>query len=213
MQPVVEELQSNGYAQVDLADLDMSAIEFAKELAGMTGKKVSDAADRLIASPIGVKPKNTYGGNYGYGPLPLHTDLAHWYRPPRYVILSCIVPAESVRTYVLHRRAFKEWIPESALDDALFSPRRRLDGKLFLLRMCDENLVRWDQLFLKPQNRAARDVVSRMREISFDSHASDVIFDRHGKTLIVDNWNVLHGRSSVPSHAIAREIERIYLEE
>ena len=30
---------------------------------------------------------NIYSGNYGYGRFPLHTDLAHWCIPPRYLVL------------------------------------------------------------------------------------------------------------------------------
>lgn len=213
MHKILEQLHSRGYAQIDETDPRKSTIDLANELAAITGTTASAAAGRLVASPVGVKPKNTYGGNYGYGPLPLHTDLAHWFRPPRYVLLRCIISAESVRTHIVHRNLLEDWIPKSLLEDAIFSPRRRLDGKLFLLRMFDERLIRWDQLFIKPQNRAAREVADRMQVISEKLPVSDVIFDRPGKTLIFDNWNILHGRSSVPSHEISRELDRVYFEE
>ena len=34
---------------------------------------------------------NTYSGNFGIHAFPLHTDLAHWFLPPRYLALRCVV--------------------------------------------------------------------------------------------------------------------------
>ena len=95
---------------------------------------------------------------------------------------------------------------------ALFSPRRRLDGKVFLLRMLKNKLFRWDQLFLKPQNAAAREVAARMLEIAPELPFTNVVLSRSGQTLLIDNWQVLHGRSSVPASESGRKLNRVYLE-
>lgn len=171
-----------------------------------------ETMESLVASPKDSKPLNTYGGNYGYGQLPLHTDLAHWYRPPRYVLLRCISGTSSVATHLLGRRQLEGWIPQSLMKRALFSPRRRIDGKLFLLRMIESQLLRWDQLFLKPQNAAAREVVERMQEIASAIPVTSVTLARAGQTLLIDNWAVLHGRSAIPPSETKRKLDRIYLE-
>src|ERR1035437_5471538 len=44
---------------------------------------------------------NTYSGNFGTGEFPLHTDLAHWVIPPRYIALRCISGTASVGTMLL----------------------------------------------------------------------------------------------------------------
>src|SRR5882762_2834985 len=57
-----------------------------------------EGVQRLVARSQRQAPPNTYGGNYGHGPLPLHTDLAHWFIPPRYVVLRCIAGTTDVAT-------------------------------------------------------------------------------------------------------------------
>ncbi|WP_189666890.1 TauD/TfdA family dioxygenase [Pseudomonas amygdali] len=41
----------------------------------------------------------------------------------------------------------------------------------------------------------------------------DVCLCNPGDTLIVDNWRMLHGRSAVPTSAMRRQLERIYISE
>jgi hypothetical protein len=205
-------LHSAGYIEFLETDPTATTMQVAREVSGIIGAEVADFSESLVATPKGVKPLNTYGGNYGHGPLPLHTDLAHWYRPPRYVLLRCISGTKSVATQLLNRRQLEAWIPPSLMRRALFSPRRRLEGKLFLLRMLTEECFRWDQLFLKPQNTAAHEVTERMQEITLKLPAESVVLAHVGQTLLIDNWSTLHGRSAVPATESGRMIDRIYLE-
>lgn len=48
---------------------------------------------------------NTYSGNFGLEVFPFHTDLAHWYIPPRYIFLRCVNPAEYVATKLIDRQS------------------------------------------------------------------------------------------------------------
>src|SRR2546423_858394 len=43
----------------------------------------------LHPRPQAEAPRNQYSGTFGLGEFPLHTDLAHWSRPPRYLMLRC----------------------------------------------------------------------------------------------------------------------------
>ena len=80
-------------------------------------------------------PTNIYSGNYGLGKFPLHTDLAHWYLPPRYMLLRCIHPADQVATPLLHRDSALSGISLLTIRRAVYQPRRRMDGRLSLLRL------------------------------------------------------------------------------
>lgn len=212
MPSLLNRLHSNGYVEITDTDPDVSTLEIARKLSGAIGAVVSDAVESLVTSPAGLKPFNTYGGNYGCGELPLHTDLAHWYRPPRYVLLRCLSGTQSVATHLLNHRQLERWIPTSVMQRALFSPRRRLDGKVFLLRMLTDGLFRWDQLFLKPQNAAAHEAAARMQEIAPVLPLTSVVLSRSGQTLLIDNWQALHGRSVVPATESNRKLDRMYLE-
>jgi hypothetical protein len=212
MLSLVRKLHSDGYVEIAETNPSVSTLQFARELSAAIGTVASESVESIVASPEGVKPPNTYGGNYGYGQLPLHTDLAHWYLPPRYVLLRCISGTQSVKTHLFNRRQLEKWIPTSLMQRALFSPRRRLEGKVFLLRMFTDELFRWDQLFLRPQNAAAREAVEQMQEVASKLPTINVALSQAGQTLLIDNWNVLHGRSAVPPTESNRKLDRIYLE-
>lgn len=78
--------------------------------------------------------------------------------------------------------------------------------------MIDGDLLRWDQLFLKPQNAAARAVAERMQELAPELPVTSVTLTKPGQVLLVDNWAALHGRGPVPQGEADRRLERIYME-
>lgn len=72
--------------------------------------------------------------------------------------------------------------------------------------------MRWDSLFLEPINSAAKKAYELFHAHSWGKQ--DIISTRltkPGDTLIIDNWRMLHGRSSVPKISMDRNIQRIYL--
>lgn len=145
-------LESDGF--VDLGNFypQKTSAETVECIVKEIGCKLWGPTESLTVNATDTKPLNTYAGNFGLGQLPLHTDLAHWNTPPRYLMLRCIVGDPTVATLVVHHRNAIGEFPNSIVDRALFRPRRRLDGQMFLVRLRDKGIFRWDQLFLKPDN-------------------------------------------------------------
>lgn len=171
-----------------------------------------------------IRPKRTnestpnlYSGNFGLDEFPLHTDLAHWYLPPRYLLLRCVCPAPEVNTLILHNDKALCGFDLLTLDRAFYRPRRKLSGRLSLLRLrqnfMDGVIFRWDQLFLKPANDEGALVANHLKSPSLREEATRISFNYTFDTLIVDNWAVLHGRSPVPKTALSRVVDRVYLKE
>ena len=159
---------------------------------------------------------NVYSGNYGFGRFPWHTDLAHWYLPPRYLLLRCIIPAQNVFTSLLRTETAIKSLTKSTIRRAMFTPRRRIYGHLPLLRFCqcseNSTLFRWDRLFLNSANVEAVEVSTTLRELEKASKFEKIYLKNTADTVIIDNWLMLHGRSKVPQTDMHRIIERIYLE-
>lgn len=196
-----------------ITDPTRSLPDVAKGIAVSISATVVDALEQLEVSPRGAKGPNTYGGNYGLDALPFHTDLAHWHRPPRYVLLRSKVGSNVVQTRLIHRQALEPAISGSLMRRAMFSPRRRLEGKMYFLRMLTDRLFRWDELFLEPKNQAAVEVRQRMLHLLPHLESTNIALDEPGHTLLIDNWHAMHGRSPVPASETARRLERIYLED
>ena len=212
MRSICHQLETSGFADLGVTDSSVPTLRLAETVAVTIGATVAAPIDRLNATAIGVKPANTYGGNYGCAELPLHTDLAHWHRPPRFVLLRCIVGSPEVSTRLLDRYDLERWIMPTLMRRALFAPRRRLDGRMYLLRMMTHEMVRWDGLFLTPKNAQAREIANLMSELAPAMPVRDIRLSEPGSAVLLDNWRVLHGRSAVPTSASGRLVDRVYLD-
>ena len=161
--------------------------------------------------------KNLYSGTYGLSEFPLHTDLAHWMRPPRYFMLRCKSGSSSVSTRLLASSEVVSIVGAEKLNRVLVRPRRTgRNGGLFLLPLLSRvegvRCFRWDSLFLVPMNETARQVAEVVSAInSCQSELISMSLVECGDTLIVDNWRFLHGRSKVLPSEMGRKLERIYL--
>ena len=160
---------------------------------------------------------NRYSGTYGLADFPLHTDLALWARPPRYLILRCQSGSKSVVTRMLPASALDSVLETGLVQRAVVRPGRiRGSRKLCPLPIVFQTEAgcgfRWDPLFLAPMNIPARRLYECVSANAWDqTRLLNFQLVNLGDTLIVDNWLMLHGRSSVPITDSARSLERIYL--
>lgn len=160
---------------------------------------------------------NRYSGTYGLGEFPLHTDLAHWARPPRYFVLRCQSSSNAVVTRLLASSVLESALDSATLHQALVRPRRSSGNRtlsLLPLTFCIDDIcgLRWDPLFLVPMNEAANQVAEFLSAQAWHLSKSSTLVER-GDTLIVDNWRFLHGRGKVSAADVNRRLERVYLSE
>ena len=158
---------------------------------------------------------NHYSGTFGFDEFPLHTDLAHWARPPRYFILRCQNGSRSVVTKLLAFSTLATLLNAATLRQALLRPRRTgRDGTLcllpFLFHVDGVYGFRWDSLFLVPMNEAAKKIAEIILTRAWHLSQAETLVKR-GDTLIVDNWRILHGRGKVTMIDADRQLERVYL--
>jgi L-asparagine oxygenase len=217
-----EALRTRGYAFID----EWRPASNTLEVAGSLGNVVDIASimpsgrvskvQTLVPRKPSEAPPNRYSGAFGFGPFPLHTDLAHWALPPRYFMLRCIQGSPSVLTTLLPRLAFEAIVGRTNLRRAIVRPRRAEPGRALCaipLLFGNGNVtgVRWDPMFIVPMNEAAQRVAAAMQRESVDGTKTvQVALSRPGDTLVVDNWSCLHGRGSVPEVDRDRKLERLY---
>jgi L-asparagine oxygenase len=160
-------------------------------------------------------PPNIYSGNYGYSAFPLHTDLAHWCIPPRYLALRCISGFNNVVTRLLDGNELVATIGEIALRRALVQPRRPFMHNRPLLRLLDQRIqatfFRWDSLFVTPATAKSATTCVLVTKYLEAAKPIEIVLSNPGDTLVLDNWRMLHGRSAVPEIGIGRRIERVYM--
>lgn len=132
-------------------------------------------------------------------------------------MLRCLHPAEKVLTCLMHRKVITDQLESNIVRRALFMPRRKVGGRYSLLSLVQdfegEQILRWDGLFIKPENKEAQIVAGMMKALRCSDADQHVIFRHPGDTLILNNWVMLHGRSAVPLSETSRLLERVYFSE
>lgn len=214
MQPGFKELDRRGWIFLRTYHPDMRSTEVAAAL-GFAVESVNGHSVRTLrVHSCDAAPPNTYGGLYGTGEFPLHTDLAHWSVPPRYAMLRCIRGDPEVYTEVVPIAAVVELIGTLALRRTLAMPRRPIGGRRVLCRLYEEwgdGLFRWDPAFLEPATKESSLMFAAVYDCLRILRGERFYLSSAGDTLIFDNWRVLHRRSSVSDTSKSRELERAYL--
>lgn len=208
------EIAASGYAFISEYRPNDDIIEIANNLGDpltpWEGGLVQVLVPREQAEP------NTYSGNFGLGRFPFHTDLAHWRRPPRYLLLRCLVGRSEVPTLLIDGRELVEALPADTLARALFKTRRPCDRSLALLRLFEPasdgaDLLRWDELFLRPASTLGETAYAQTREWLANRAPNSATLVYRGDTLVIDNWRMLHARASIPLGCTDRSVQRVYL--
>jgi hypothetical protein len=112
-----------------------------------------------------------------------------------------------------------EKVGSTELQKAVFRTRRQQWGCSSLVRALSKHLAatifRWDPVFLEPANDRAEMLRSFMEECHLNGNEGikSILLEQTGDTLIVDNWQMLHGRTSVSAQSANRHIDRVYLSE
>jgi hypothetical protein len=158
-----------------------------------------------------------YSDIYGFGRFPLHTDLAYFNHPPHYLLLRCLQGTNEVKTKLVKAAILEKLVDESTMRRARVRPCNLPEKipvcilPMILPRTCCLG-IRWDSAFLIPVNEPAVQISDAIATLDSDgSHSVDLTLENYGDTLIVDNWRMFHGRSSVSSDSATRTLERIYL--
>lgn len=211
---LISTLEADGYAflprYAEDADATSVAADLGDPIAPWGGAVIQQLVPREMSTP------NTYSGLFGLGHFPFHTDLAHWRVPPRYLVLRCVRGYVDVPTLVLDGRAIIDAVTPDILRRAVVRPRRPCSEQVRLLRLWQEeagghDLLRWDEVFLKPASRIGAFAFERILEELGSAAQSQVAMVDAGDTLVVDNWRMLHSRPPVPPGREDRRLERVYL--
>ncbi|MDC0833286.1 TauD/TfdA family dioxygenase [Geitlerinema sp. CS-897] len=217
-------LETQGYVFIPCWSAESKTEAIAKDIGKLL--KISEINGHEHISNIqSLKPrtkkdgiKNQYSGYFGLDNFPLHTDLAHWFRPPRYILLRCIVGSSSVVTKLLPSMTVRRRLGDFTICKAVVKPRKNKLGNPNCLlpvsfKESDVQALRWDSIFLVPINKNSKKIYNFLTSKDVESDINPQLLKHPGDTLIIDNWTMLHGRSEVDNSSNDRLIERAYLTE
>jgi L-asparagine oxygenase len=214
-QEVARRVASSGYAFVPgkANDGEIQLFEGLPQPLSFPGVP---AVTRLRPREASSAPPNTYSGIFGVGAFPLHTDMARWSNPPRYLAMQCITGSAEVPSFVLDSTLLFESDEDLVkLGGVIVRPRRPVGGQrpLFRVRELAPPRFRYDSRFLEPASPKSAGQLERLAQRIEASVPESFHLERPGDLLLLDNWRVLHGRGEVSKNASCREIARAYFSE
>lgn len=212
---LLADIDRNGYAVLDRFMPCSSTAEVVGALGEVVALPGVQTVHRLTPREAEATHRNTYSKIFGTNAFPLHTDFAHWYFPPRYLVLRCVKGFDNVATPIVDGAAIVNEIGEATLARSLVQPRRPVAGKLPLLRLfkreAEASIFRWDEIFIRPATSAGAIGVNCIKELLARTERTSICLSNPGDTLVADNWRILHGRTHVPDACKERVVERAYL--
>lgn len=214
-QALSERLVTSGYAMLPRlaanVGTDAVAAHLGQPIAAWDGPIVHELVPRADAAP------NSYSGIFGLGRFPFHTDLAHWRVPPRYIVLRCVRGYADVTTQLVDGAAIAAQVGPIEMRRALVTPRRPSLGRFDMLRLSQRevsaDVLRWDEVFLKPASRVGERVFVRVRSCIEDALPAPIALVDPGDVAIIDNWRMLHARPAIAANRRDRWLERVYLKD
>jgi L-asparagine oxygenase len=211
------QLDNEGCVCLERFQAGVSTIQVARELGETLQLSNIPIVQQIVPKKQEESTDSLYSGNFGLKEFPFHTDLAHWYIPPRYLMLRCVTPSACAFTAIEEIATVLAGVPRSIIYRALFLPRKKLGGKKHLLRLAqdvgDNQLFRWDSIFIVPANCEAQEISGHLMSLDVKAARRKVALTYPGDTLVIDNWRMLHGRSAIYSSDMTRTLERVYLKE
>lgn len=209
-------LKRDGYVFLREYMKHFTTEEFLRHFKESEGLEQASNIHKLVPAKMKDSTPNTYSGQYGYNDFPMHTDLAHWARPPRYILLRCIKGCSSVATKLLDGNELVGDLGKRTLERTLVKPRRPINGEIPLMRVFQSgtpSLFRWDNTFIVPASPAGKDGVFSIKLKIEEADKKHVYLHQKADSLVIDNWRMLHGRSKITDGYEDRIIERVYLED
>ncbi len=160
--------------------------------------------DLLTPTQANHSERRSLSAQYGLGEFPLHTDGAYQPQPPRLVVLYC-AHDQGGRPTRLFRWDDAEWTAErrSDFDREVFFFRNGRRSFVDTITAPSRHFVRFDAGCMLPATRGAARLLAEVRAQSDNWHMSTVDWEP-GRTLVIDNWRVLHGRG--PAAATGRRL-------
>jgi len=173
-----------------------------------------------------LKPKeketarpNTTSALYGCDAFPLHTDMAHWPLPPRYLVMRSSTVIPGFPTVMIDSQKLK-------LDAVMRERWHRASwsvSKVHAPFLCSIFFdykgrcgFRWDVCTMLPYGNLATNIAPEVLAVLGDLlNEAPIPMDWQSTEdiLIIDNWRMVHMRPSIPDFAKARTLERVLVKE
>ena len=210
-----DQLKSKGWAEVEGIATEADLVELANSVGTIIPHPNGDRVATLTPTDGEGRTRGTFSHECGYSSFPLHTDTAFWAKPARYLVLGMRNKSECSTLVLNARRLLREFGGETltAAENSIYV-LDTIEGKRYTsacFQYNGESGFRFDPHCMNPKNRAAFKFHQQFTDRLKTCEAQSILWTGN-KAVILDNWNVVHGREEVGKGQMMRRLMRIYVE-
>lgn len=206
-------MKEKGWTEFSSGSSDTELISIASDIGKLLKHPNGQNVFTLKAKLENDSVKGTFSNRHGLNDFPLHTDKAFYKKPARYVLMHSNKPS-ICDTTLLPKTVFWDLMTNSDKRKAeraiyLVKTNREKFYTSFIFKENNEEGFKYDPSCMSPFNKNAKDFDQIFNKILSEVLPININWTEN-KTVIIDNWNILHGRKSAQKD-IKRELKRIYI--
>ena len=206
-------LKKRGWTEFDTGSTDSELISIASNLGEITKHPNGQCVFTLKPKSEQNAIKGTFSSKHGLNEFPLHTDTAFYKKPARYILMHSINPSNCDTTLLL-KKSFWDLMTineKAKAERAIYLVKTKQEKfyTSFIFRENEEIGFKYDPSCMFPVNKYAKEFDQLFKKILLEIPLINIKWSGN-KTVIIDNWNILHGRKSAKND-IKRELKRIYI--
>jgi alpha-ketoglutarate-dependent taurine dioxygenase len=206
-------LDNNGWVEIHGLHLDNELLSLANSLGTVIGHPNGCQVFTLKPKNGLSSTKGTFSHKNGFNKFPLHTDTAFFVNPIRYMLLSSNKPSATTTT-LLHIKSLFEKLNEhekKIASNAIFKVKTNETSfyTALLFKEHESKAIKYDPTCMFPANNSAKQIQTKFTELFKQIEVKHISWNEP-KTVVIDNWKILHGRSEVNPDE-NRELKRIYI--
>ncbi|WP_272658754.1 TauD/TfdA family dioxygenase [Providencia sp. PROV148] len=203
-----------GFKNVENCDSLENFLSLVNSLGEVIYHPNGEFYDIVIANDGTSARSGSFSQNFGYHSFPLHTDTAFWSIPAK-ILVMWSPKANTTPTTLLSWDDLLEKFSvyeRKLINDAVFIVHTYEYTKYSSLKFITSNKkgFRYDPNIMTPANKQGKEFVSIYNKIIQQIKLTDFHWSG-SNALIIDNWNMLHGRKHVENTHEDRQIFRAYV--
>lgn len=208
-----DNLTEFGFIEIEGLSSDAELIYNARHLGSVIPHSNGELIFILRPKDSNSAYEGTLSNIYGFGTFPYHTDTSFWPSPARYILLHSDLGSKC-DTLIVAVKDIWESLSQADRSDArrAIFITKTIHRQFYASLIFEEHgirFIRYDPSCMAPMNDSAKRIVRKLNKLLKKIPPLRVNWTE-GKTLIIDNWKLLHGRDKVNDEN-HRTLKRIYI--
>lgn len=206
-------LKEKGWTEFKSGSSDNELISIASKIGKVLNHPNGQSVFTLKPKAKNERGTGTFSDKHGFGNFPFHTDTAFLKKPARFILMHSSEPSDCCTT-IISKKDFWDLLEEKDKLNAersvyLVKTHKERFYTSFVFRENNIEGIKYDPACMYPFNASAKEFDQTFQEILKVIQPKNVLWNGN-KTVLIDNWKSLHGRSSAKNDT-KRKLKRIYI--